>query len=104
MALLETSANFCKRFKADLSLQDDFSVYRIEDFRKATPLPHYRRNFYKISLLTSGNGIISYADRQYIVDVPVLTFSNPIIPYSWEPLTANESGYFCLFKEEFVAA
>jgi AraC family transcriptional activator of pobA len=27
-----------------------------------------------------------------------------MIPYSWEPLTDNQTGYFCLFQEVFIDA
>jgi AraC family transcriptional activator of pobA len=94
--------DFYHRFNNDNALPGKFNVYKIEDFQKTTPLPHYRRDFYKISLLTKGEGVISYADRRYIINQSILTFSNPLIPYSWEPSTKNEEGYFCLFKEDFM--
>jgi len=102
MKSVEHSNEFYHSFNNDDALPGKFNVYRIEDFQKTTPLPHYRRDFYKISLLTKGEGTISYADRRYLVNQTVLTFSNPLIPYSWEPATKNEEGYFCLFKEDFM--
>ena len=98
----ESAADFYHRFNNDNALPGKFNVYKIEDFQKATPLPHYRRDFYKISLLTKGEGIISYADRTYVIDQTILTFSNPLIPYSWEPSSKSAEGYFCLFKEDFM--
>ena len=102
MKQVENANDFYHRFTNDNALPGKFNVYRIEDFQKTTPLPHYRRDFYKISLLTKGEGIISYADRSFAVNKTILTFSNPLIPYSWEPTEKNEEGYFCLFKEDFM--
>ena len=102
MKPVEHLNDFYRRFNSDDALPGKFNVYRIEDFQKTTPLPYYRRDFYKISLLTKGEGIISYADRSYSVNQTILTFSNPLIPYSWEPVIKNEEGYFCLFKEDFM--
>jgi AraC family transcriptional activator of pobA len=102
MKQTESANDFYHHFNNDNALPGKFNVYRIEDFQKTTPLPHYRRDFYKISLLTKGEGIISYADRSYNINQTILSFSNPLIPYSWEPSTKNEEGYFCLFKEDFM--
>jgi len=68
MKTVETTNEFYRRFTNDNALPGKFNVYKIEDFQKTTPLPHYRRDFYKISLLTKGKGIISYADRSFTVD------------------------------------
>ncbi|WP_158795876.1 AraC family transcriptional regulator [Pedobacter sp. L105] len=102
MKAVERLEDFYHRFNNDNALPGKFNVYKIEDFQKTTPLPHYRRDFYKISLLTKGEGLISYADKSYKINQPILTYSNPLIPYSWEPLTKDEEGYFCLFKEDFM--
>lgn len=60
-----------------------------------------RRDFYKISLVI-GEGTLYYANKGLKVDRPALMFSNPMIPYSWEPASENQSGYFCLFTDSFI--
>ena len=101
----ESAGEFYHRFTGNNSAEPGkFNVYRIEDFEKTTPLPHYRRDFYKISLLTKGSGILAYADKTYKITGSVLTFSNPMIPYSWEPIAKDEEGYFCLFTESFLTS
>jgi AraC-like DNA-binding protein len=77
-----------------------FQVYDVESFC-ARALTHNRRDFYKISLLT-GPGQFHYADRSVLIDRPALVFSNPLVPYSWEGDLAAQSGYFCLFTEDFL--
>lgn len=98
----ENSTEFYQRFDDCNASPGKFNVYKIEEFQRTTPLPHYRRDFYKISLLTKGEGTVSYANISHHIKNNLLSFSNPLIPYSWDPSTHNEEGYFCLFKEEFI--
>ncbi|TCV19549.1 AraC-like DNA-binding protein [Sphingobacterium alimentarium] len=80
-----------------------FNIYRREEFAcDNTSLPPNRRDFYKISLITKGTGIIGYADKSIQIDRPSITFLNPLIPYSWQPTSENQAGFFCLFTEDFV--
>lgn len=81
------------------------SVHRREDFECSKTLkPVYRRDFYKISMMCEGTGILSYADKFIKIDRPSIVFLNPLIPYSWEPISSIQTGYFCLFKEDFVGS
>jgi AraC family transcriptional regulator, transcriptional activator of pobA len=62
--------------------------------------PSMIRNFYKIALII-GRGLVYYADKGMKIDRPALMFSHPHLPYSWESLSTEQSGYYCLFNEEF---
>ncbi|MBF9141793.1 helix-turn-helix domain-containing protein [Hymenobacter properus] len=79
---------------------DCFNVYAREQFN-ARKLVFGRRDYYKISLLT-GSSRYNYATRGVLIDRPALVFSNPLIPYSWEPVSAEQGGYLCMFTEEFL--
>lgn len=82
-----------------------FNVNRLEEFGcSATNLPSNRRDFYKISLITKGGGTLSYSDKSIQLGDMSLSFMNPMIPYSWEPATDQQTGYFCLFREDFIDA
>lgn len=63
--------------------------------------PYSRRDFYKVSLII-GKGKIYYADKWIQIDRPALLFSNPIVPYSWEAESEQQSGWYCLFTENFI--
>ncbi len=76
------------------------NVYAREQFRTRT-LTYGRRDYYKIALLT-GSSRYNYANRGVLVDRPALVFSNPLIPYSWEPVSEEQGGYLCMFTEEFL--
>ncbi len=78
-----------------------FNVYDIEAFCHK-PLAYRRRDFYKISLLL-GSSQLNYADRGILIDRPALVFSNPLVPYSCDIISAVQRGYFCLFTEDFLA-
>ncbi|GAA4806699.1 response regulator transcription factor [Olivibacter ginsenosidimutans] len=75
-----------------------FNVFTRENCFKSTP--YNRRDFYKISLII-GTGRLYYADKWVDIDRPALLFSNPSIPYSWEAISEEQKGYFCLFTRAF---
>lgn len=77
-----------------------FKVYEIAT--AVNPVPTFsRRDFYKICLI-SGKSIIHYADRAIQIDDSALFFANPHIPYASEMLLPDQTGYACLFTEDFL--
>jgi AraC family transcriptional regulator, transcriptional activator of pobA len=87
------------------NLQQDighFNVFRSEDCvgPNSTPVQYTRRAFYKIALLR-GKHIYHYADKSIEVNGTTLIFFNPSVPYRFEQLTGNYTGFFCIFKEAF---
>ena len=80
-----------------------FNVFRMSDFigKPQGPMPYRRIDFFKLSLMTGSNRL-SYADKVVDLTGPSLVFSNPLIPYKWEPLSDEPpGGYFCIFTETF---
>jgi AraC-like DNA-binding protein len=79
-----------------------FNVFVLDDFVgcHAKPVPYSRKDFYKISLIEGRNNIY-YADRTVVIDDLALLFANPQVPYNWESLDDEQSGFFCIFTEEF---
>ncbi|WP_212001845.1 AraC family transcriptional regulator [Chitinophaga sp. HK235] len=80
----------------------DFYVYLVDDTHPPHPAPLTRRNYYKISLLLEGEAIIHYAHRSIPVKGNTIIFSNPMIPYTWQRISARQRYYFCLFSASFV--
>lgn len=78
-----------------------FNVFKRHGYCILNPSPYNRRDFYKISLII-GKGILHYPHQQIVIDGPALLFNNPVIPYSWETTSEFQSGYFCLFTENFM--
>ncbi len=81
----------------------DFNVFVLEDVIHdggRVAVKYTRRDFYKICLSTGAN-LFHYADKTVRVDGTSLLFFNPQTPYKWEPLSDNNVGYFCIFKEAF---
>jgi AraC family transcriptional activator of pobA len=64
-------------------------------------LPYHRRDFYKVALII-GSGILQFDDKKIIIDKPALLISSPSTPYAWEATSEEQSGWFCLFSEEFI--
>src|ERR1700744_1770700 len=79
-----------------------FTVQRISERRSSTVILHNRRDFYKISLLTKGEGIFTYANKSIQIKNNAVIFTNPMNPYSWEALSEKHEGYFCLFTDDFI--
>jgi AraC family transcriptional activator of pobA len=61
-----------------------------------------RRDFYKISLII-GKGILSHGDHQIEINQNALVFFNRNVPYSWQAVSDDQAGYFCLFTDEFLS-
>lgn len=99
----ETIQEFLSKHGHEYQKKGQFNIYRREDFvcNHTTHIPN-RRDFYKISLITEGTGILNYADRSIHIDKPAILFLNPQIPYAWEPVSEIQQGLFCLFTEEFI--
>jgi AraC family transcriptional activator of pobA len=85
-----------------LKMTDQFTVFERKAYARTT-MPYNRRDFYKISLAL-GTGRLLYADKGAEIDKPALIFSNPMIPYAWEPISQQQDGFFCLFTEDFLKA
>jgi AraC-like DNA-binding protein len=99
----ETAGHFLERHGKEYSDAGQFNVYKIEDeFDECISLPPNRRDFYKISLVVECEGVLSYADKVIHIKDNAISFSNPMIPYSWESLSDRQTGYFCMFTEDFV--
>ncbi|ULT24217.1 hypothetical protein KUH03_35165 [Sphingobacterium sp. E70] len=49
-----------------------------------------------------GRGKLYYADKWIQIDRPAMLFANPVVPYAWEPESTAQSGWYCVFTEEFI--
>lgn len=85
-------------FNNELKLKG-FNVFQIEEDSNGVR-EYSRKDFYKICL-TTGESIINYADRSFVMKGTILFFANPNVPYSWETVSRSYVGYTCLFSEDF---
>lgn len=60
-----------------------------------------RKNYFKICLV-SGQSKIHYADKSFEIKEHGLLFANPLIPYNWETLSDQQTGYSCIFTESYT--
>ncbi len=79
-----------------------FNVFKLDDFvgTHAKPIPYSRKDYFKISLIIGRNKIY-YADKTIETKRQALLFANPQIPYNWEALDQQQSGFFCVFTPVF---
>jgi AraC-like DNA-binding protein len=77
-------------------------VFRTEEFAGSNPkpMPYSRKDYYKISLII-GKSKVHYADKVIEINNQGLLFANPQIPYNWEQVDKQLSGYFCVFTKGF---
>lgn len=82
-----------------------FNVFNVADlmltYPNRSPMAFGRREFYKISLIR-GRSRIEYADTQIDVEGNALWFVTSKVPYRWLPQDMEQTGYFCIFTDEFL--
>lgn len=82
-----------------------FNVFNIADVSKRVKetkqMPYNRRAYYKISLI-SGRNRAEYADKVIEIEKNALLFASPRVPYHWLPQDDDQSGFFCVFTEDFL--
>ncbi|MBZ4189964.1 helix-turn-helix domain-containing protein [Niabella beijingensis] len=108
MEKAETVEEFYKRINhntSKLSLHNvGLGLGHFNIFPRAFCSPHTnysRRDYYKVSYII-GTGKLYYANQWIHIDRPALMFSNPMVPYLWEAESPEQSGWFCLFTEDFI--
>lgn len=69
---------------------------------EGSPIPYRRRDFFKATLCRGGSRI-HYADQVYHFEKQALVFSNPFIPYKWEHLESEVSGFYVIFNAQFFS-
>ena len=98
--------------QAAIALPDDitreighFNVFSVNELIKKAngkpPMPYNRRDYYKISFI-SGRNRAEYADKVIEIEKNALLFGTPKVPYHWLPQDLDQSGYFCVFTDEFL--
>lgn len=63
-------------------------------------LPYSRRDYFKIWIV-DGESVLHYASKSIHITQPALIFSNPLVPYSFERISGDMSGYIFIFTDDF---
>ncbi|MDQ1162573.1 hypothetical protein QE422_002941 [Chryseobacterium sp. SORGH_AS 447] len=107
MKIAETLEDFyAERFKVvPTSLKSEighFNVFKFNDLVGCSikPIPYSRRGYYKISFI-QGRNKVHFSDKTIEIKKQALLFANPQIPYNWEQIDNNQSGFSCVFTESF---
>jgi AraC family transcriptional activator of pobA len=79
-----------------------FNVFRMEDCigPNSQPVAYSRRDYYKVTLIR-GRHVYHYAEKSVEVSGTSLIFFNPQVPYTFEQLSGDPTGYFIIFREGF---
>ncbi|MEO8405106.1 MAG: helix-turn-helix transcriptional regulator [Chitinophagaceae bacterium] len=83
-----------------------FNVFDIaqtmEEVKRKSVMPYNRRAYYKISLI-QGKNRAEYADKVIDIKKNALLFATPKVPYHWVSQDPDQSGFFCVFTDEFLS-
>lgn len=82
-----------------------FNVFNIAEYRTRLSkgeMRYDRRSYFKISLI-NGKNRAEYADKVIHIEDKALLFASPRIPYNYVPQDEDQSGYFCVFTENFLS-
>ena len=79
---------------------EGFKVQR-SNIPKSGPTTFGRRHFYKI-VFSIGHVKVNYADHLIDLDGVYLFFANPHVPYAVEIVSERQTGYACVFTENFI--
>ncbi|QEL03321.1 helix-turn-helix domain-containing protein [Olivibacter sp. LS-1] len=105
-AIQSLEAFYARKFDKNPSLSangvEAFNVFRLTDSRNSSTAasPYARYDFYKIMLI-NGQHRCHYADKSIAFAGSTLLFFNPAVPYRFERLGKQSTGFFCVFKESF---
>lgn len=84
--------------------QNHFNIFEInkeQQLKDNAAVSFGRKNYFKICLI-SGNSNIHYADKSFEIMEHGLLFAHPLIPYDWEAISGQQTGYSCIFDESFT--
>ncbi|SHL84774.1 AraC-type DNA-binding protein [Chitinophaga jiangningensis] len=77
-----------------------FAAYSRQEHPVKEEIGASRRDYYKISLVTAGEGIFTMDGVRHEVKGPTIIFINPHTVKTWTATTKEQDGYYCLFTEE----
>lgn len=103
MTFSETNNSWIPDRKSSQEESGQFKVAKIGE-GKCTLASYTRRDFYKITLVSSGSSRLDFSGRSIVIDRPALVFTNPLLPYSWQGGSGENDyeGYFCVFSDDFL--
>lgn len=99
---LETIERFNRTLTNDVLPLNEFYINKREDVPVHPNLSSYRRDFYKISFISKGTGILSFGNKTVNIEANTLIISNPNTPFLWKPTSEEQTGFFCLFTSSFL--
>lgn len=77
-------------------------VYSRSDKDSKHSLSPHRRDFYKILMVTEGQGMLTVGASTYYIEEPMIIFLHPSDIISWKGLSSGQEGYNCLFSKNLL--
>lgn len=106
MKKIETIQSFYKTLSENIDIKensDGIGHFNVFPRRYCSPTASFhRRDFYKISLITEGTGIIHFANEDFAIDRPGLFFPTLRFPIPGNPhQPIKRDGFACLPKSSY---
>lgn len=80
-----------------------FSVFHRDEQACNENIHANRSDFFKILLMTKGDGEFDYGPECYPVKAPCLIFVKPHEVKACREITVEQDGYYCVFTQDFYA-
>lgn len=79
-----------------------FNVFVFDDLGGCSvkPVAFSRRGYYKISFI-QGRNKVHFSDKTIEIQKQALLFAAPQVPYNWEQIGDEQTGFSCVFTERF---
>lgn len=77
-------------------------VFNREENECRNYLSPNRRDFFKVLLISKGEGVFTMGLNTYNINRPTILFIHPNDIISWKRIPSESAGYFCLFKKDFI--
>jgi AraC family transcriptional regulator, transcriptional activator of pobA len=102
----ENSSQLDNLLKGSSNDFGQFNVFDTNKFyyshAKKSEMAYNRRLYYKISLI-KGKNLVEFADKAVLIETQGILFATPKIPYRYVPQGGEQSGFFCVFTEDFLS-
>ncbi len=80
--------------------ESSFAAFSREDNAVRREVGLNRCDYYKITLITRGQGIYTINGVAHIIDGPTIVFSHPKQVKNWVATSDDQAGHYCLFTKQ----
>lgn len=80
--------------------ESTFAAFSREDSPVRREVGLKRDDYYKITLITRGEGIYTINGEEHVIEGPTIIFHHPKQVKSWVATSEDQAGHYCLFTKQ----